>query len=89
MARDRKRPLRFSLASLLIGLAGCCTALAAIPAFIVSMGGIPDPGRQSDFFFEIILSQVCGSCCILVVICLVTLSAIASVSSRDGNSRPD
>jgi len=85
MTRDKST--RISLAGLLIGIAGFCVALAAVPTFISAMGGLPDPGRQSDFFFEILFSQLCGSCCILVVVCLVTFAAIAYVTPRSTRRR--
>lgn len=80
--RANDTPWNFSLASLFIWLAGFCVALVALPAFIVAMGGLPDPGRQSDFFIETLMSQLIGSCCLLGIIGLVTVAANVYIGRR-------
>jgi hypothetical protein len=82
-------PTRFSLAGVLIGVAGLCVALAGLSALFSAMGGFPDPARQSDFFFELLAQLMCGSCCILVSVSLVTFAAIAYVTPRSGKPPGD
>jgi hypothetical protein len=89
VACSKNNSTRFSLAGVLIGVTGFCVALAGLSALVSATGGFPDPARQSDFFFELLTQLICGSCCILASVCLVTFAAIAYVTPRGGKRHGD